>query len=181
MERNLEILYRINKQDRIVFVNDAWSQFAVENGSPELTSENVLNRSLWDFISDRTTISFYQKILRQVRKGHSMEFNLQCDSGELRRYLVMTVSLRENGDVQFESRLIRAEKRSPQKIFQSDVPRKDEVIIICSWCGKINIGKNNWQEIEDAVKILGLFESDALPQVSHGMCSDCYQIMSRKL
>lgn len=180
MQKNLQILYKIDEQDRIVFVNDAWNQFAIDNNTPELVSEHILNRSLWDFISDPTTVNFYRKILRQVRNGHSMEFNLRCDTAELRRFFVMNISLQKNGEVRFESRLIRAEKRSPQKILQSDVPRKDEVIIICSWCDRVSVGKNNWQEVEDAVKVLGLFDLDALPQISHGMCPDCYRLMSRK-
>ena len=180
MEKNLHILYRINEQDRIVFVNDAWNQFAMDNNTPELLSERILNRSLWDFISDPTTINFYRTILQRVRNGRSMEFNLRCDTAELRRFFVMNISFKD-GAVQFDSQLIREEKRSSQKILQGSVGRKDEVIIICSWCGRINTGNNEWQEVEDAVKVLGLFELSVLPQISHGMCNDCYKLMFRKL
>lgn len=56
----------------------------------------------------------------------------------------------------------------------------DEVIIICSWCNKIRVDEGDWQEVEELLKSLGLFDLELLPQPSHGMCDDCYEVISEK-
>lgn len=76
--------------------------------------------------------------------------------------------------------MINSEKRICQPVLQKDARRGDSVLLICSWCKKIDIRDGNWQEIEDAVKNLKLFESGNLPQLSHGRCLSCYQSISEK-
>lgn len=175
MENDFRILYRINEQDKIVFVNPEWSQFAIENDSGELVPENILHQSLWNFISDYTTEHLYRMILRQVRDGRSIKFNLRCDAPNFRRFLEMTVSLRENDEVQFDARIIKTEERQPPKVLQKNIPRKNNLLIVCSWCNRIRTDKENWEEVEEAVRMLGLFELELLPQISHGMCDACYK------
>lgn len=67
MEPNTKIVYRIDSQDRIVYVNDNWHKFAEENDASELTKQSILYRSLWDFISDHATQQFYREVIHRVR------------------------------------------------------------------------------------------------------------------
>lgn len=180
MNSGSQISYRINGKDEIVFINNEWIKFAFQNGAPELVSNNVLRHSIWDFICHDTTIHLYRMILRQVRAGHNIKFNLRCDSPALRRVLEMTVSLRKNGDVQFITKTVRTEERPPPNILSENTSDMDEVIIICSWCNKIRADEGDWQEIEEFLQTFGVLDFKALPQPSHGMCDDCYKIVSEK-
>ncbi len=110
-----------------------------------------------------------------------MQINIRCDSPELRRLIELTISPQQDGDVLFDSRTIWTEARPSQIILTRDAPRTADLLIVCSWCKKADVGKGNWQEIEEAVKTLGLSEIEYLPLISYGMCHVCYQAMSEKL
>jgi len=58
----------------------------------------------------------------------------------------------------------------PPILFKNNAPRTEKLLIICSWCNKIETGNGQWEEVEEAVKTLGLFELETLPMISHGMC-----------
>ncbi len=180
MSNILPISYVINEENEIIFVNDAWSKFALANNAPELIAEKILNCNLWDFISDDTTRELYQKLVDKARAGHSVNFNFRCDSPDLRRFLEMQITLREDKNIQFDTRIINAEKRIYQNVFQNDARRTDSVIVACSWCKKIETRDGSWHEIEEALSNLKLFESENIPQMSHGMCVSCYQSISEK-
>ena len=177
MNKNATIVYRINAEDNIVYVNDAWEQFAVSNNASDITSEKILTKSLWDSITDDASRQLYREILRKVRSNKSVVFKFRCDSPECRRFLEMDIVADED-EVQFEIRTLKTEQRPPQKILSSDALRSDEFVEICGWCKKVDVGQENWQEVEEAVIALGFFDQEKLPQLSHGMCGDCFNTMS---
>lgn len=174
------ISYAINQSNEIIFVNDAWSELALANNAPELVAEKVLNRNLWDFVSDDATIELYQQLVGKARAGRSINFNFRCDAPDLRRLFEMKITLQTNQNVQFDSRLITAEKRVYQNVFQTDAQRADGVIVACSWCKKIETRGGIWREIEDALSNLKPFESEKTVQLSHGMCVSCFRSISEK-
>lgn len=169
------ISYQIDEADDIVFVSDAWSEFALRNGAPHLPAEKVLKRNLWKFIADAATREIYRKLVEKARGGRVIKFDFRCDSTDTRRFSAMTISLLENKNIQFDSRIVRSEKRLYQNVFQTDARRNDSVIVACSWCKKIETEDGGWQEIEDAAASLKIFETENMPQLSHGMCASCYQ------
>lgn len=173
--------YRINSKDEIVFVNEEWQQFAISNGAENLVAEKILNHSLWKFITDSTTIFLYREILKRVRAGHEVKFNVRCDSKTHRRLLELKITLQSNDDILFESRIIEMKARLAQSIIENSISKSEEILIICSWCNRINVGNGDWQEVEKAIVSLKLFESEICPQLSHGMCEKCYQSISAKL
>jgi hypothetical protein len=42
-------------------------------------------------------------------------------------------------------------------------------------CKKVELSENTWVEVEAAVISLKLFERNKLPQISHGLCADCFK------
>ncbi len=132
MNKNPHISYRINIRDEITFINDEWFQFASANDASSLTRENVLYRSLWDFISDNKLKYLYQEILRRVKAGHSLKFNLRCDLPEMRRIFEMKITPQKDGELQFDSRIIWTQARYACDYFKNNTPRTDNLLIICS-------------------------------------------------
>ncbi len=181
MDNNFHISYQINSRDEIVFVNDHWSDFAVANSGSDIVRKIILQRSLWSCISNSTTEYIYREILRRVRAGQAIQIKLRCDSAELRRLIELTICPQQDGEVQFDSRPIWIQSRMLPILFKNNAPRTDNLLIICSWCNKIETGNGKWQEVEEAVESLGLFELEILPMISHGMCDSCYQTVSLKL
>ena len=68
-----------------------------------------------------------------------------------------------------------------QNLLDTNALHSDDLIHICGWCKRVDVGQENWEEIEEAVKTLGVFEQEKLPQITHGMCSDCYKAMLEQL
>jgi hypothetical protein len=180
MDASPQILYRINREDEVIFADNECFQFVSDKNSDNISAENQLRRKLWDLINDDTTENFYRMLLKQVRAGYSVKFKLRCDAPKRQRLLKMTVSLQQNGDVQFGTRAIWTGELRPQNFLNGSISLMDEVIIICSWCNKIKVDEGEWQEIEEYQENLGLFDMEIFPQPSHGMCDNCYKIVSEK-
>lgn len=175
------INYKIGDDDRIVFVNDDWSRFALENDAPELVRENVLGRTLWDFIGCDTTLELYKKLVAKARSGASVSFEFRCDAPDARRLLKMNVKALEKNEVLFETRPLLVEERARQNVFLKSFPRSKDCLIVCSWCNKIETSNENWQEVESAVSHLELFRANTLPHLSHGICLPCYEKVFEKI
>lgn len=180
METNNKVVYRIDSQDRIIFVNEVWHDFAMANGAQSFTVEHILNRPIWNFIGDSTTRMFYREAMRLARSNRPMSFEFRCDSSDLKRLMRMTIST-FGTDLQFECEPLRIEDRPSQMLLETDIPRSDELIVVCGWCKKVNIGEQIWREIEHAVHVLRLFERERLPALSHGICGTCHDIFFAKL
>jgi len=174
-----DLIYRINASDELVFVNDAWNVFAIENGAADLASPDILNRSLWTFITDETTRFVYTEIVNRTRAGHEVKFEYRCDSPELRRHLEMLVSPVSDGGIQFDSRTLSVEKR--ESVLHWDRPTSSNKLLhVCSWRNRINIAEK-WREVDEAVHHPDLFKSGIMPMISHGMCEECYERMVEKI
>jgi hypothetical protein len=181
MSRKSRISYRIDSDDNIVFVNDAWSRTAAENGASELSDEKVLDKNLWDFISDSTTEHLYREIVDWVRLGNKIKFVIRCDAPATKVLLQMKIELKKNAEVGFDCYPISITERKPQKMLYRSTARSEKVLLLCSWCSRVEIGKDDWREVEDALEALQLFRDETMPLLSHGMCKECFGNMSRRL
>jgi hypothetical protein len=176
------MIYRINAQNEIIYVDDEWQRFLDENSSAEtsakLASTAVLGRPLWEFISDNTTRQLYRAMLGRVRPGETLRFPLRCDGPDCTRLLEMEIVGGENGSVEFRTTVVRAEKRAPRQLLDASIQRSSRLLRSCSWCNRIDI-EANWLEIDEAVRQGHLFEQAPLPALSHAICDDCFASMSR--
>ena len=181
MHKKSSVIYRINSQDQIVFVNDRWNQFASANDSVHLMKHGVLGKSLWDFITDYSTRDLYQQMVNSVRKGKTVEFKFRCDSPNWRRFLEMHITTHKDHTVQFECKTIFTEDRPLQKLLDKETLRSEKVVVICSFCKKVNTREDYWHDVEDAVSMIGAFDSEHFPILSHGICIECYPTLLNQL
>ena len=175
-----DISYQLNELDEIVFVSKGWTSFALANDAPDLMPEKVLNRPMWDFITDLTTEQLYREILKRVRSGQAAKFSFRCDASDRQRFMEMSVTGMENGGVRFETRTLRSVNRPPQSLLDRYRPRADDLLRICGWCKSVDV-RGKWLEVEEAVESLRLFELPRLPQLTHGICSACHAEQSAML
>ena len=169
------VAYEIDARDRIVYVNDAWNHFAHANDGAELARDEVLNRSLWDFVSDPTTRELYRQVITRIRAGYEIKFNFRCDSPGCTRLLEMDV--RPLGShVRFETRTIEVEPREDVALLDRRQPRSPAAVRMCAWCTRILAG-DTWITFDEGIARLGLLEAAAVPQLTHGICPECYSQM----
>ncbi len=62
--------------------------------------------------------------------------------------------------------------REPVALIDPSIIRSDGFLVLCSWCKKVELS-GNWVEAEEAMDRLKLFEQEAIPQVTHGVCPPC--------
>ena len=180
MTENNDVIYRIDDQDRLTFVNEGWDRHAMAAATPGLAASGVLARSLWDYITDATTCALYRDMLKSVRAGRRVRFPFRCDAPDARRFLQMDARGLGGGAVEFHTRVLVQEERPAQAALRAGGVRREPLLRICGWCKKVPDGFG-WVEIESAVEKFGWFDSEVLPALTHGICPECEERMNRTL
>jgi hypothetical protein len=126
-----EIVYRIDAQGRIAYVNETWDRFAAANDAPELRASAVLGRPLADFISDLETRHIVDSLVRRASEsGQALQVSLRCDAPHERRRLRMTVSPLEDGGTEFRTVPHRLDLRKDLPLLDRRTPRTGDR----GWC-----------------------------------------------
>lgn len=169
------VSYRIDRDDRICAVSDAWVAFALANSGQQLLPPSILGRDLWSMLGDPTTRQVYQALLGKVRAGTGpVRFQFRCDAPGERRLLSMHITLHDEGQVQFETAVVRDQPRVPVSLLDPSMARSEALLRICAWCMRIPVADGRWVELEDGIREMGLFDQPSLPSLTHGMCPSCF-------
>ncbi|MBN2337749.1 MAG: hypothetical protein JXP48_04340 [Acidobacteria bacterium] len=171
------LIYSIDGVDTIAGVDANWRSFAEDNcWRSGCGPEEVVGRSLWDFIQDYETRFLYQELFRRLRAGRRCPpLPFRCDSPAEKRFLELSFEPLPEGGIELGSRTVRTERREPVPLLEAGTPRSGESITICSMCKKIRVAEEEWAEIEEGLALLGIFAGDAMPWLSHGLCPACYR------
>ena len=174
-------IHRVDQADRICFVNDAWTDFADENGAPGL-GDHVIGTPIWDYLTGEEVQSTYRAIVKDIRDNQRKQpFTIpyRCDSPGLKRELQMEIRLLENGAIEFRSTLEKEVSRAPAPLIDAKVPRSQSSIKLCAWCRRVRYGAQ-WLELEEALEILQPFLQQPLPRITHGICPECRHRLQSK-
>ena len=177
-ESTSKCIYVIDELDRIISVSDNWLLFAQENlAGVTCHPGNIIDKPIWNFISGDETTQFYEIILKTIRtKNKTVKLPFRCDAPKKRRYLELIIKPIWQGNIEFSSNIIHEELRDTVEILELGIPRSDELIKMCSMCKKVKLSDNLWVEAEGAIVSLKLFEKSKLPQISHGICTECSKL-----
>src|ERR1700744_579940 len=107
-----EVVYQIDTNDRITFINSGWHHFAIANGLDSEQSKSMMGNQLWKYISDPTIRHFYKVLFSKVRKtGKRITVPYRCDSPDMLRLMEMNITKVESGALEFQNILIRQRPR----------------------------------------------------------------------
>jgi hypothetical protein len=162
------VVYRIDAADLIVSVNAAFDEFARANGAEGL-SEEVVGRSIFDFIAGSEVSMLWRMLLARARAGVALTIPYRCDADDVRRELTMDLVRGADGSIDFVSTTVSVSARPPLALFAPE-HRSERLLKACSWCCRFEVGA--WVEAEEAVRRLGLL-SEVAPRLTHGMCPEC--------
>jgi len=166
--------YQIDASDTICHVNDAWNRFAQAGEAPELLDSKPVGECLWRYIADAETRHIYEQMLLKVRRRQVLvSVPFRCDSAAERRFLWLSMSPLEDGGVGFACEVDRVEARESVPLLDPSQERSGEALLICGWCKRVRVSADAWEEIEQAVAMLHLFDGIPLPPISHGICPAC--------
>ena len=168
-----DIVYRIDRCDRLTYVSPSWDAFAAANGGGAAAAGKVQGRTLWDFINDAETRHLHRVLVKRVREGRIIEgLPFRCDSPAQRRYMTMDLRPLDNKGVEYRSRLLQVEPREAMPPQRSSLP-SEELLRMCSWCQRVSDDNGEWREIEQVVGIFEWFDEDHRLQITHGLCDRC--------
>jgi len=177
-----EFIYIIDARHHIDFVNDAWIDFAAENGASGLRRADVLNQSIWKFISDRDTQHIYSIIFKKLHSSRTrIKLPFRCDSPDCRRFMRMEISALDNNRIEFKTWIVKEEKRPSIRLLNPTEMRSAQLLRMCSWCKKVYMTDEDWKEVEEVVELLKLFDTSPLPQFTHTICPPCAELFWAEL
>ena len=168
--------YRVDARDRIAWVDERWLAFARENGASELTEQQVVGETLWDFVDGDATRAVYDKLHRQVRQDRKpVVVPFRCDSPSLRREMQLAISPEQAGQLLYESTIVLSTPCTPVDFLDPTLPRSRSFLTMCSCCKRVLIEPDGWLEANDAAVRLKVLSVARPPQLAYDMCPACQQ------
>jgi hypothetical protein len=171
------VIYRIDADDIIRYVNAAWGQFALANQADAL--QQAVGTSLWQHISGEEVSQIYRDVFRKVRLAQSeISFPFRCDSPAIRRDMAMRVYPLDSGAIECECRVLGTTPLDSVAAMQSFpvMESTTDFLRVCSWCKRMRVAEQ-WLEIGPAIQTLDLMATPTPPQLTHGICPACVESM----
>ena len=179
MTNNLsDVIYRVDADGILTFVNEGWNAFAILNDTPELAGPAVLGRRAVDFIAGHETRLIYSQLLSRAAAGVRIELPYRCDSPMLRRLMLLTITA-TGTEIEFRSQLVDVALRPVVRLLETRAAPLDGAADPVQLVQPGRIG-DRWAEIEEVVDRTGLFEAE-VPQLTHGMCPACQARIAEEL
>lgn len=168
------VQYVIDAEDKLVDLGATWDDFALANDGGDVVTSKVAGRSLWEFIFDKSTALLYKSLLERVRStGNPARFGFRCDSPNLRRHLVMTLSPLQDGCVEFRNNIVKLEPREAKAYFHAALAGARAYFYMCSICNKVRPRETkDWCEVEDAFQD-HISTCEKPVQVLYKVCRHC--------
>ncbi len=160
--------YRIDARDCVSAVETEWLDF---NGLPSRRRPPV---SIWNYISGYEVRHLFKMMFDTARNEHrEVSVPFRCDTPEARRFMELKIEPLDEGCLSITGELVHKEPRQSIGLL-AEVERDPERFLeICSWCKRVDLGGDNWVEVEDAVRELNLLKDTSMPTLTHGICFDC--------
>jgi hypothetical protein len=169
-------IHRIDAADFIRYVSPTWNAFGEQNEAKHLIG-TVVGNQLWRYIGGLEVRRIYRALLERIRADRRpVQFPFRCDSATLRRHMVMRVTALADGGVEFQSSLVREERRPRLALLDPAMPRSDRQVVLCAWCKRVD-RHGRWYELEEALQTNSFFDSPRPPHVNHEICPHCREII----
>jgi hypothetical protein len=169
--------YTIDHEDRLINADVGYFAFAKENFWAGV--DESIGRPLWDFVSGATMQKVQRSLLGRVRgTGHAVGLPFRCDGPTVRRELTIEIApLGTHGDIVFSAHVLSQTTCPAQALLDPREPRGEAVLEMCGWCDRFRV-EGEWMEVEAASLALRLTTASELPQISHGLCDRCADMLA---
>ncbi len=173
---DLRPVYTIDAQDRIVFVNRAWSAFVAPQSGVGPTLQDVIGRPVWERLPPGVVRQLWELLYNRVRAiGGSVFVPMRVDRVNERRLVDIELVPLGDGSIRHICELVWREKRPAIAMLDASYPRDERILRNCMWCSRIQVRLGTWEEIEEAQQTLGITADATLPQLHPAVCSTCKQ------
>ena len=169
-------VYTIDAQDRIVFVNPAWSAFVAPQVGAGPVLQDVIGRPVWERVPQGVVRQLWELLYNRVRAvGGSVFVPMRVDRVDERRLVDIELVPLGDGSIRHICEPVWKEARPAVALLDSSYPRDERVLHTCEWCRRIQVRLGAWEEVEQAQQTLGIMAEATLPQLKPIACSMCKQ------
>jgi len=171
------VIYVLDRALNITYRNAAWDKFALRNGGGALTRDRQTGMNALD-ATPTPLLPFYTALYKAVlRDGNGMDHLYECSSDKIFRRFHMHVTRKEvPGTGHFlvvvNSLIVDKQHDKPKVRYDLRILREENgLITMCSHCRRVRLPKvdEGWVWVPDLVRNMP-------PEVSHGLCTVCFDI-----
>lgn len=124
--------YQLDANDTITATDPGWDCFARSNGGAGAMAEQVVGRSLWEFISGAETIAALKAVFANARRTEiPWGMRYRCDSARQARLFQLTAVPLAESALMVRHALIRSSPRIRAALAPAPAP---ETLLLCSHC-----------------------------------------------
>lgn len=145
----MAVVYLLNPENLIIEINQEWDMFASENEGLNISKDDVVGRSILDFVSGKTTKQYWAEMFDRVRLAKApVDLDYRCDSPSVMRWMGMKLQSLNNGDLRISNETYAIKNRPHPIHFELATQRGKDTFIRCSVCNKLK-HKGAWIEPDD--------------------------------
>ena len=180
---SVRYLYRVDKDDKITWVNAAWLAFAQENNALELTESRVVGRCLWEFVADKATCDEYRRVHAHLRgKKKVAVIPFRCDSPNLRRDMRLTISGNASDEsLDCESVIVQAMPHRYISVLDPGRSRAESFLTMCSCCKRVLVEPDGWLDVAIFSQRLRSRARTTWPHTRQTLCPKCRELLGSSL
>lgn len=148
-------------------------------GAPALTEAAIRGTSIWDHMHGEGVHHLMRKLIGHVRQTRQqIVVPFRCDAATTRILMELMITPADKEGLHVSTCVVRTEERVVPILFDETVVFSNGWVVFCSWCNCIKVSEELWLEVEDAIKVLELFDDvNKRPQVTHGICDECATVV----
>lgn len=173
------VIYALNSEFRLIWCNEAWDQFARENGGLELLGAAQIGVSVMA-VTPAPLQAFYAGLYRRALNGEDfVEHSYECSSDETFRIFHMQVKrmkLPESDPFLVVVNSLNLEESIPHSAAlpaptRESLRQASGLITMCCHCRRTQIpgSENTWVWIPDLVR-------EMPDEATHGICPTCFSM-----
>jgi len=175
-EQDTTTSYWLDNQDRIIEVSSTWDVFAKENNGESVFSENIIGKSLKNYIKSDETRMFTELLLNKARLLNiTVERQYRCDSPDVKRFMKMLIIPEEYNVLRVNHYVLKIEPHSIKLNFMYANDQKIKFMKRCSICNKVHF-ENKWLE-GDSNEVSKYIRENNLIHVLYTVCEVCISDM----
>jgi len=176
------LVYHIDKDDHVVFVNSHWDDFFKEQKRVDLSRSSIQGRILWDLIPSHEVHAFLKEALKLVRRTNKkIQVYFRYDSVTYKRFFRLTMLPLGNGSIEFSNAVEKKISR-----FQTSTPEaldshKIEAGPPCGWCNRMVDRAGSWSEVDHLEVGENCFPLPHIAPFNANVCPECVTTFSQIL
>lgn len=168
--------HTIDARNRIASANAAWVDL-VRDHVPALSGiEEVIGRSLWDFVDGVQVRQLWEILFERVRAvGAPVFVPMRGDIAGVRRVWDVELHPMPENAIRQVFEPVWSEKRPAVALLDPAYPRNTQALPFCAWCNRIQVRIGAWEEVENAQLTLRIEAAETLPRLRKSVCTSCKQ------